>query len=122
MLKIPNNNLSFFSPQLNGWSLKETKNTSPFILGLCIKHFNKIYCFNNTKGGNSSTQDLFDSDLYVLYLPKMQWERSRIKDKSILITDKSFYLQDFTLFKGETISILFQKNSLHYIQFINNKL
>ena len=117
-----NNNLSFFIPKLKGWSFKATKNTPPFILGLCIKNASKIYSFNNTKGGNSATKDLFDSNLYVLDLPSMQWEKFRIKDKSILTIGKAFYLQDYTLFKGETFSVLFQKNSLRYIRLINENI
>jgi hypothetical protein len=117
-----NNNLSFFIPNLKGWSFKATKNTPPFLLGLCLKKSNKIYSFNNLKGGNSATKDLLDSNLYILDLPSMVWQKYSLNDPELVTIGKVFYLKDYTLHKGETFSLLFKNNSLSFIKLINENI
>lgn len=118
-----NNNLEFFNRQLKGWVYKNTKgNKPPYILGLTFKRKNKIYSFNNYKSGNTTTKDLLDSNLYVLDLEKMHWEKYTIKDDKQHFIGKSYYTKDYILYIGGTHSILLSPNKLKYISITNEDI
>lgn len=115
-----NNNLQFFNARLKGWTYKNTfGNKPPFILGVTFVHKNKIYAFNNFKSGNTATNDLIDSNLYILDLPKMRWEKFPLTAKNVHFTGRAYHTKDFVLYVGNTHSILLAPKTLNYLVWTN---
>ena len=115
-----NNNLQFFNARLKGWTYKNTSgNRPPFIHGVAFEHKNKIYAFNNFKSGNTTTNDLIDSNLYILDLPKMRWGKFSMTDKNVHFTGRAYHTKDFVLYVGNTHSMLIAPHSLKYIVWTN---
>jgi hypothetical protein len=115
-----NNNLQFFNARLKGWTFKNTTgNKPPFIHGITFMHQNKIYAFNNFKSGNTTTADLIDSNLYILDLPKMHWEKYQVAAKNVHFTGKAYHTKDFVLYVGSTHSIILAPKLLQYMVWTN---
>lgn len=115
-----NNNLQFFNARLKGWTFKNTTgNKPPFIHGITFMHQNKIYAFNNFKSGNTTTADLIDSNLYILDLKKMHWEKYQLAAKNVHFTGKAYHTKDFVLYVGSTHSIVIAPKLLQYMVWTN---
>ena len=118
-----NNNVSFFNPRLKGWVYKHTTGEQPaHILGVALKYQNKIFSFNNYKSGNSATKDLLDSNLYVLNLKKMHWEKFKLLSREIQCIGRTYHLKEYVLVVGPTHAVLFKNNSLNYIRMANEDI
>ena len=111
-----NNNIEVFDFKTQEWSvIKTTGNKPPFIRGLCLKVGDFIYSFYNSKVGNNTEDDKYDSYIYRLDLKKNTWKRiENINVNAITIFDK-IYTSDYCIGIMQNTALVFNKNTREFI-------
>lgn len=117
------NNLIFFEKNIKEWLYQPTKGNTPlFINGITFLFKDKIYSFNNIKGGNNVEKNIVDSNLYVLDLKTMVWEKYDIPDKKMIIDVGYNQTKDFFWYHNQAYSVIVNKKELKYMIIDNKKV
>jgi hypothetical protein len=120
-----NNNLEMFNSKSGEWLYVGTKKDKPnYILGLCYKNSDAIYCFNNFKPGNNAEQDLFDCNIYKLDLKQMSWSKlENLNDKLINLKFCPFYYcKDYIIGFNQFKTIIINNKTQQYELITNDNI
>jgi len=118
-----NNNLISFNKNTREWSKVNTTGKGPeYIQGVSFINNDKIYCFNNFKGGNNVCKDMIDSNFYVLDLPTMIWQAYKLPNVSLLAITEIVKTPDYCWYNNDNIMILINKREIKYEIIENEKL
>ena len=117
------NNLIYFEKNSREWLYQPTHGQVPlFINGITFLHNDKIYSFNNIKGGNNAEKNTVDSNLYVLDLNKMIWEKYEIPDKKLIIDAGYIQTNGYFWYHNQGYSVIVNKKELKYLVLENKKV
>jgi len=118
-----NNDLIYFEKNSREWLYQPTNGqVPPFINGITFINNNKIYSFNNIKGGNNAEKNTVDSNLYVLDLVKMHWEKHEIPDKKLIIDAGYTQTNDYFWYHNQVYSVIVNKKERAYLVLENKKV
>ena len=118
-----NNNLIGFDKNNREWNKINTGGDGPeFINGISFINNNKIYSFNNFKGGNNISKDIIDSNLYVLDLPTMQWQKHKMPIVDLIVIYNGVRTVDFYWYQNDHLTILINKKEIKFEIIENEKL
>jgi len=117
------NNLISFNENKREWSKVNTGGNGPeFIHGISFRNNNKIYSFNNFKAGNNVSKDILDSNLYVLDLPTMQWQKYKMPIVDLIVISNRVNTADYFWYQNDHLTILINKKEIKFEIIENEKL
>ncbi len=117
------NNLISFNKNNREWNKINTGGNGPeFIHGISFRNNNKIYSFNNFKAGNNVSKDVLDSNLYVLDLPTMQWQKHKMPNVDLIVISNVVRTADYFWYQNDHLTILINKKELKFEIIENEKL
>jgi len=117
------NNLISFNENKREWAKVNTGGNGPeFIHGISFRNNNKIYSFNNFKAGNNVSKDILDSNLYVLDLPAMQWQKYKMPIVDLIVISNVVSTADYFWYQNDHLTILINKKEIKYEIIENEKL
>ena len=117
------NNLISFNKNNREWNKINTGGNGPeFIHGISFINNNKIYSFNNFKAGNNVSKDVLDSNLYVLDLPTMQWQKHKMPIVDLIVISNVVRTADYFWHQNDHLTILINKKELKFEIIENEKL
>ena len=117
------NNLISFNKNNREWNKINTGGNGPeFIHGISFRNNNKIYSFNNFKAGNNVSKDVLDSNLYVLDLPTMQWQKHKMPNVDLIVISNVVRTADYFWCQNDHLTILINKKELKFEIIENEKL
>jgi len=118
-----NNNLISFNRNTREWNKINTTGNGPeFIFGFNFINNDKLFSFNNFKGGNNVCKDIIDSNFYVLELSTMVWQRYKLPNVDLLAITEIVKTADYCLYNNENKTILINKKEIKYEIIENEKL
>ena len=116
-----NNNLEYYNSKLKGWAVQSVSGDKPKnILGIAYLLNNQIISFNNYKAGNSIEKDALDSNIYILDLRKMKWQKFHLSESACQI-GRIYHLRDYVISIGELNTIIINKHHKKFIRIENEK-
>jgi len=117
------NNLISFNENKREWVKVNTGENSPeFIHGFSFRNNNKIYSFNNFKPGNNVSKDILDSNLYVLDLPTMIWQKYKMQIVDLIVISNVVRTADYFWYQNDHLTILINKKEIKFEIIENEKL
>jgi hypothetical protein len=117
------NNLISFNKNNREWNKINTGGNGPeFIHGISFRNNNKIYSFNNFKAGNNVSKDVLDSNLYVLDLPTMQWQKHKMPIVDLIVISNVVRTADYFWYQNDHLTILINKKEIKFEIIENEKL
>jgi len=117
------NNLISFNENKHEWAKVNTGGNGPeFIHGISFRNNNKIYSFNNFKAGNNISKDILDSNLYVLDLPAMQWQKYKMPIVDLIVISNVVSTADYFWYQNDHLTILINKKEIKFEIIENEKL
>ena len=117
------NNLISFNENKREWAKVNTGGNGPeFIHGISFRNNNKIYSFNNFKAGNNVSKDILDSNLYVLDLPAMQWQKYKMPIVDLIVISNVVSTADYFWYQNDHLTILINKKEIKFEIIENEKL
>jgi hypothetical protein len=117
------NNLISFNENKREWAKVNTGGNGPeFIHGISFRNNNKIYSFNNFKAGNNVSKDILDSNLYVLDLPAMQWQKYKMPIVDLIVISNRVNTADYFWYQNDHLTILINKKEIKFEIIENEKL
>jgi len=117
------NNLISFNENKREWAKVNTGGNGPeFIHGISFRNNNKIYSFNNFKAGNNVSKDILDSNLYVLDLPTMQWQKYKMPIVDLIVISNRVNTADYFWYQNDHLTILINKKEIKFEIIENEKL
>ena len=117
------NNLISFNENKREWAKVNTGGNGPeFIHGISFRNNNKIYSFNNFKAGNNVSKDILDSNLYVLDLPTMQWQKYKMPIVDLIVISNRVNTADYFCYQNDHLTILINKKEIKFEIIENEKL
>ena len=117
------NNLISFNKNNREWNKINTGGNGPeFIHGISFRNNNKNYSFNNFKAGNNVSKDVLDSNLYVLDLPTMQWQKHKMPNVDLIVISNVVRTADYFWYQNDHLTILINKKELKFEIIENEKL
>ncbi len=117
------NDLIYFEKNSREWLYQPTNGqVPPFINGITFINNNKIYSFNNIKAGNNAEKNTVDSNLYVLDLVKMHWEKLEIPDKKLIMDAGYTQTNDYFWYHNQVYSVIVNKKEMKYLVLENKKV
>jgi hypothetical protein len=117
------NNLISFNENKREWNKINTGGNGPeFIHGMSFRNNNKIYSFNNFKAGNNVSNDILDSNLYVLDLPTMQWQKYKMPNVDLIVIYNGVSTADYFWYQNDHLTILINKKEIKFEIIENEKL
>ena len=117
------NNLISFNENKREWAKVNTGGNGPeFIHGISFRNNNKIYSFNNFKAGNNVSKDILDSNLYVLDLPTMQWQKYKMPIVDLIVISNVVSTADYFWYQNDHLTILINKKEIKFEIIENEKL
>ena len=117
------NNLISFNKNKREWNKINTGGNGPeFIHGINYRNNNQIYSFNNFKAGNNVSKDVLDSNLYVLDLPTMQWQKHKMPNVDLIVISNVVRTADYFWYQNDHLTILINKKELKFEIIENEKL
>jgi hypothetical protein len=117
------NNLISFNENKREWAKVNTGGNGPeFIHGISFRNNNKIYSFNNFKAGNNVSKDILDSNLYVLDLIAMQWQKYKMPIVDLIVISNVVSTADYFWYQNDHLTILINKKEIKFEIIENEKL
>ena len=117
------NNLISFNENKREWAKVNTGGNGPeFIHGISFRNNNKIYSFNNFKAGNNVSKDILDSNLFVLDLPTMQWQKYKMPIVDLIVISNVVSTADYFWYQNDHLTILINKKEIKFEIIENEKL
>lgn len=117
------NNLISFNENKREWAKVNTGGNGPeFIHGISFRNNNKIYSFNNFKAGNNVSKDILDSNLYVLDLIAMQWQKYKMPIVDLIVISNVVSTADYFCYQNDHLTILINKKEIKFEIIENEKL
>lgn len=117
------NNLISFNENKLEWAKVNTGGNGPeFIHGMSFRNNNKIYSFNNFKAGNNVSKDILDSNLYVLDLPTMHWQKYKMPIVDLIVIFNGVSTADYFWYQNDHLTILINKKEIKFEIIENEKL
>ena len=117
------NNLISFNKNNREWNKINTGGNGPeFIHGINYRNNNQIYSFNNFKGGNNVSNDILDSNFYVLDLPTMQWQKHKMPNIDLIVISNGVRTADYFCYQNDHLTILINKKESKFEIIENEKL
>jgi len=117
------NNLISFNENKREWAKVNTGGNGPeFIHGISFRNNNKIYSFNNFKAGNNVSKDILDSNLYVLDLLAMQWQKYKMPIVDLIVISNVVSTADYFWYQNDHLTILINKKEIKFEIIENEKL
>ena len=113
------NNLISFNKNNREWNKINTGGNGP---GISFRNNNQIYSFNNFKDGNNVSNDILDSNFYVLDLPTMQWQKHKMPNVDLIVTSNGVRTADYFWYQNDHLTILINKKELKFEIIENEKL